>query len=89
MRKTQLGVYTFQCKVYVHCIHCVYGHCGVDNKDKSFIHFARCVDSKDKLYTLCLWVLFKFHICLNMISYQVAAGQITWARKGHNLFFNL
>ena len=24
-----------------------------------------------------------------MISYQVAAGQITWARKEHNLFFNL
>ena len=58
----------------------------------SFILFARCVDSKDKLYTfctLCLRVLFTFHIYLNTISYQVAAGQIPWARKGHNLFFNL
>ena len=55
----------------------------------SFIRFARCVDSEDKLYTfctLCLRVLFTFHILyLNMISYQVAAGQITWAQKGHNL----
>ena len=60
----------------------------------SFIRFARCVESEDKLYaicTLCLRVLFAFHIhvYLNTISYQVAAGQITWARKGHNLFFNL
>ena len=50
----------------------------------SFIRF------EDKLYTfctLCLRVLFTFHIYLNTISYQVAAGQITWARKGHNLLF--
>ena len=38
-KNTQVGVYPFQCKVYVHCIHCVYSHSGVD--------------SKDKLYTLC------------------------------------
>ena len=56
----------------------------------SFKHFSHCVDSEDKLYTfctLCLRVLFTFHIYLNTISYQVAAGQITWARKGHNLLF--
>ena len=54
----------------------------------SFIRFAHCVDSEDKLYTfctLCLRVLFTFHIYLNTISYQVAADQITLARKGHNL----
>ena len=58
----------------------------------SFILFAHCVDSKDKLYTfctLCLRVLFTFHIYPNTISYQVTAGQLTLARKGHNLFFNL
>ena len=54
----------------------------------SFIRFAHCVDSEDKLYTfctLCLRVLFTFHIYLNTISYQVAVDQITWARKRHNL----
>ena len=54
----------------------------------SFIRFAHGVDSEDKLYTfctLCLRVLFTFQIYLNTISYQVAADQITWARKGHNL----
>ena len=30
------GVYPFRCKVYVHCIHCVYGHNGVDSKDKLY-----------------------------------------------------
>ena len=51
----------------------------------SFILFVRCVDSKDKLYTfctLCLRVLFTFHIYLNITSYHVAAGQIKWVRKG-------
>ena len=75
----------------MYCIHCVYGHSGVDSKDKLYT-FVRCVGSEDKLYTfctLCLRVLFTFHIYLNTISYQVAAGQITWARKRHNLFFNL
>ena len=46
----------------------------------SFIRFSHCVDSEDKLYTLCtlcLRVLFTFHIYLNTISYQVAADQIT------------
>ena len=33
---TQFGVYPFWCKVYVHRIHCVYGHSGVDNKDKLY-----------------------------------------------------
>ena len=54
----------------------------------SFIRFAHCVDSEDKLHTfctLCLRVLFTFHIYLNTISYQVAVDQITWARKGYNL----
>ena len=40
----------------------------------SFIRFARCVDSKDKLYTfcvLCLRVLFIFNIYLNTISYNL------------------
>ena len=79
MEHTQFGVYPFRCKGYVHCIHCVYEHSGV-----GFIRF------EDKLYTfctLCLRVLFTFHIYLNTISYQVAAGQITWTRKGHNLLF--
>ena len=31
-------------------------------------------------------IVYISHI-LNTISYKVAAGQITWARKGHNLFF--
>ena len=54
----------------------------------SFIRFAHCVDSEDKLYTfctLCFCVLFTFHIYLNTISYQVPADRISWARKGHNL----
>ena len=45
----------------------------------SFILFARCVDSKDKLYTfctLCVRVMFTFNIYLNTLSYQVGAGQI-------------
>ena len=48
------------------------------------------VDSKDKLYPFCMLcsrVLFTFHIYLTTISYQVAADQITWVRKGHNLLF--
>ena len=36
MRNTQFGVCSFRCKVYVHCIHCVYGHSGDDWKDKRF-----------------------------------------------------
>ena len=51
----------------------------------SFIRFAHCVDSEDKLYTsctLCLCVLFAFHIYLNTIIYEVAAGPITWPEKG-------
>ena len=63
---------------------------GVDSKDKLYIRFAHCVDSEDNLYTFCrlrLRVLFTFHIYLKTISYLVAAGQITWARKWHNLLF--
>ena len=40
----------------------------------SFIRFGHCVDSENKLYTfctLCLRVLFTFHIYLNMTSYQI------------------
>ena len=68
----------------MHCIHCIV--------KISFIFFVRCVDSEDKLYTfctLCSRVLFTFHIYLNTISYQVAADQTAWTRKGHNLFLNL
>ena len=57
-------------------------------KKNSIISFAHCVDSEDKLYTfctLCLHGLFTFHVYLNAINYQVAAGHITWAREGHNL----
>ena len=75
--KSQEQNYRFQCKVYMHCVHCIYGHSGID--------------SKGKLYTFCtlyLRVLFTFHIYPNTISYQVASGQITWALKEHNLFFN-
>ena len=64
----------------MHCIYCIYGHSGVNSKDKLYIRFARCVYSEDKFYTfctLCVRVLFTFHIYLNAISYQVAAGQIT------------
>ena len=84
VKHTRFGVYPFRCKFYVLCIHSVYGHGGVDSKDKlfyvlkiSFILFL----------TLCLRVLFTFHIYSNTTSYQVAAGQITWARKGHDLLF--
>ena len=30
------------CKVYVHCIHCVYGHSGVDSKDKPYTFCTLC-----------------------------------------------
>ena len=40
--KAQFGVYPFQCKVYVHCIHCVYGHSGVDSKDKFYTFCTLC-----------------------------------------------
>ena len=55
-----------------------------------FILFSHCVDSEDKVYTfctLCLRVLFTFHIYLNTIIYHVAGDQITWVLKGHNLLF--
>ena len=32
----KFGVYPLWCKVYVHRIHCVYGHSGVDSKDKLY-----------------------------------------------------
>ena len=35
VKNTLFGVYPFRCKVYVHCI-CVYGHSGVDSKDKLY-----------------------------------------------------
>ena len=87
-KNTQVGVYIpfgvrFMCIVYI-----AYMATVVLIVKISFIRFAHCVDSEDKLYTfcmLCLRVLFTFHIYLNTISYQVAADQITWARKGHNL----
>ena len=46
----------------------------------SVIRFAHCVDSEDKLYTFCTLCL--HFTCIYMISYQVAADQITWAEKG-------
>ena len=76
VRKPQFGVYPFQRKVKLHCIHCVYGHSGVDSKEKLHTFFV-------------LRVMFTLNIYPNMISYQVAAAHITWARKGHNLFFKL
>ena len=33
-------IYLFWCKVYVHYIHCVYGHSGVDNKDKLYTFYT-------------------------------------------------
>ena len=51
VRNSQFGVYPFRFKVYVHCIHCVYEHSGVDSKDKLY-----------NFCTLCLRVMFKFHI---------------------------
>ena len=57
VRKTQFGVYPFQCKVYAHCIHCVYGHNGVDSKDKLYT-----------FCTLCLRVLFTVHIYIYTLS---------------------
>ena len=36
-------LYPFWCKVYFHCLHCVYGHSGADRKDKLFYFFAHCV----------------------------------------------
>ena len=58
----------------------------------SFIRFERCVDSENKLYTF-LHVVFTRIVYISHISKhdqlssQVASGQITWARKGHNLLF--
>ena len=46
-------------------IHCVYGYSGVDDSKISVTDFAHCVDTEDKFYTfctLCLRVLFTFHI---------------------------
>ena len=40
--KHQFGVYPFQCKVYVHCIHCAYGDSGVDSKDKLYSFCTLC-----------------------------------------------
>ena len=42
MENTQFGVYPFRCKVYVHCIHCVYKHNGVDSKDKLYTFCTLC-----------------------------------------------
>ena len=79
VKNTQFGVYPFRCK-FMCIVYIVYmGTVGLIVKI-SFIRFADCVDSEDKLYTfctLCLRVLFTFHIYLNTISYQVAASQIT------------
>ena len=36
VKNIQFSVYPFRCKVYVHCIHCVYGHSGVVSKDKLY-----------------------------------------------------
>ena len=40
--KHSVGVYPFRCKVYVRCIHCVYGHSGVDSKDKLYTCCTLC-----------------------------------------------
>ena len=77
---TQVGVYIpsdvrFMCIIYI-----AYMAIVVLIVKISFIRFAHRVYSEDKLYTfctLCLCVLFTFHIYLNTISYQVTADQIT------------
>ena len=55
-----------------------------------WISFIRFEDKIHTFCTLCLRILFAFHIYLNTISYQdfqVAVGQITWTQKGYNLLF--
>ena len=42
VKNTQFGVYPFRCKVYVHCIHCVYGHSGLDSKYKLYTFCTLC-----------------------------------------------
>ena len=42
LRIAQFGVYPFRCKVYVYCIQCVYGHSGVDSKDKLYTFCTLC-----------------------------------------------
>ena len=42
VKNTQFGVYPFRCKVYVHCICCVYGHSGVDSKGKLYTFCTLC-----------------------------------------------
>ena len=83
MKNTQFGVYPFGVS-FMCIVSIAYMGTVVLIVKISFTRF------EDKLFTfctLCLRVLFTFHIYLNTISYQVAAGQITWARKGHNLSF--
>ena len=88
-KNTQIGVYIpfgvrFMCIVYI-----AYMATVVLIVKISFIRFAYCADSEDKLKTfctLCLRVLFIFHIYLNTISYQIVADQLTWAQKEHNLY---
>ena len=91
VKNTQFGVYPFWCKVMCIVYIAYMGTVVMIHVVKiSFVRFAHCADSEDKLYTfctLCLCVLFTFHIYLNTISYQVAAGQITWGWKVHNLVF--
>ena len=42
VKNTQFGVYPFRYKVYVNCIRCVYGHSGVDSKDKLYTYCTLC-----------------------------------------------
>ena len=89
-KKTLRLVYILFCVRFMCIVYIAYMATVVLIVKISFIRFAHCVDSEDKLYTfctLCLRLLFTFHIYLNTISFQVAANQITWARKGHNLLF--
>ena len=78
VRNTQFGVYPFRVRFMCMYTLRIYWHSGVDSKDK-LLTFC----------TLCLHVMFAFHIYPNTTSYQVAAGQIICNRKGHHLFFQL
>ena len=62
------------CLIFARCV-----HVDIDKEVKFFCFlFARCVYR----------ARFAIHLYLNTLNYQVAAGLITWAWKGHNLFSN-
>ena len=65
-----LAYIPFGVKFMAHCIHSVYGYCGVDRKGNFFFFFfffVRCVyggiDKEVKLFTFCTLCLFR-KICI-------------------------